>query len=92
MIIRIMGEGQYDVPDEAVESLNGLDADLEQALRSDDDERFRTALSALLARVRAVAQPLPFDSLEPSDAVLPAEDAHVDDVRSLLGEEGLIPG
>jgi hypothetical protein len=87
-----MGEGQYDLPDEAVESLNALDTDLEQALASGDDTRFRTALTALLARVRAVSRPIPVDVLEPSDAVLPAEDAHVDDVRDLLGEEGLIPG
>lgn len=92
MIIRILGEGQYDVPDDAVASLNGLDTDLELALGAHDDAQFRTALSALLARVRTVGTPLPLDALQPSDAVLPASDAHVDEVRELLSEEGLIPG
>lgn len=92
MIIRILGEGQYDVPDDAVASLNGLDTDLELALGAHDDAQFRTALSALLARVRTVGTPSPLDALQPSDAVLPASDAHVDEVRELLSEEGLIPG
>jgi hypothetical protein len=30
--------------------------------------------------------------LEPSELILPAEDAHVDEVRDMLGNEGLIPG
>lgn len=92
MIVRIMGEGQFEVSDEHLDLLNALDTALEEAVDSDDDERFRSALTELLARVRAVGTPLPDDSLEPSDFVLPAEDAHVDDVRAMLGDEGLIPG
>lgn len=92
MIVRILGEGQLDVPDDALEQLNELDAAVELALESGDDPAFRAALEQLLGRVRAVGSPLPDDSLQPSDLVLPAGDAHVDDVREMLGEEGLIPG
>jgi len=92
MIVRILGEGQLDVPDGALEQLNELDAAVESALGAGDDAAFRAALEQLLARVRDVGAPLPADSLQPSDLVLPAGDAHVDDVREMLGEEGLIPG
>lgn len=92
MIVRILGEGQVEVPDGEVEGLNALDEALQQALEGDDDDAFRTALGALLERVRAVGEPLPVDSLEPSELILPAEDAHVDDVRGMLTDEGLIPG
>jgi hypothetical protein len=30
--------------------------------------------------------------LKPSEIVLPAADASIDDVRELLGDEGLVPG
>ena len=92
MIVRILGEGQYDVGDDGVQDLNRLDADLQRALDGDDDEAFRTALSALLAKVRESGIPLALDALEPSELILPAEDAHVDEVRDMLGNEGLIPG
>ena len=32
------------------------------------------------------------DTLEPSDLILPPQDASMDEVRSMLTEEGLIPG
>ncbi|HSF26275.1 MAG TPA: hypothetical protein VLC50_02030 [Actinomycetes bacterium] len=92
MIVRIMGEGQYDVPGDALDDLNGLDSALEQALQTEQEAGFRAALVALLERVRAVGVRLPDESLEPSDAILPDGDASIEDVRELLGEEGLIPG
>jgi hypothetical protein len=50
------------------------------------------ALDALLDKVRAVGAPLPDEELVPSDLVLPSSDASLDEVRELLGDEGLIPG
>jgi hypothetical protein len=92
VIVRILGEGQLEIPDDRIEALNALDAQLEAATDDDDDEAFRAALGALLDKVREVGQPLPDDALVPSELVLPAADAHVDEVREMLGEEGLIPG
>lgn len=92
MIIRILGEGQYDVPEAEVAGLQELDEQLEQALGSDDDARFRTALAALLDRVRTAGSPLPDAELDASDAILPDEDAHIEEVRALLLQDGVIPG
>lgn len=94
MIVRVMGEGQYDVDDSHADLLNGLDSGLERAVEAGDEAAFRAALADLLAQVRALGEPLPDDSLQPSDALLPGEDSSLDDVRALLSEssEGLIPG
>lgn len=92
MIVRILGEGQLDVPPGEVDALNALDDALQQAMDGHDEEAFRAALAALLARVRAVGVPLPEDSLEPSELILPGPDSTVDEVRAMLTEEGLIPG
>ncbi|HLV72560.1 MAG TPA: hypothetical protein VKY91_07205 [Vulgatibacteraceae bacterium] len=86
-----MGEGQLDVAEEDLSSLNALDDELESAIESGDETAFRSALHALLENVRKVGKPLPPDSLEPSDLILPPADAHIDEVRSMLGDEGLIP-
>ncbi|WP_020573318.1 PspA-associated protein PspAA [Actinopolymorpha alba] len=92
MIVRILGEGQLKVADEHLDSLNELDGTLETAVNAGDEEAFRAALTALLSKVRAVGTKLPDDSLEHSDLFLPPEDATVEEVKELLGEEGLIPG
>ena len=92
MIVRIMGEGQFDVPDEQLDDLNRLDDALAEAVDSGDTATFRTALESLLASVRTKGSALPDDYLGPSELVLPGPDATIDEVRAVLGEEGLIPG
>ena len=91
MIVRLMGEGQLDVADGDLAALNTLDGELESAIETGDETAFRAALHALLASVRKVGKPLPADSLAPSELILPPADAAIDEVRAMLGDEGLIP-
>ena len=92
MIVRILGEDQFRVDDSAVAELNRLDSDLEAAVDRDDQAAFTVALRALLDQVRAQGSPLPADTLESSDLILPPPDASMDEVRQMLTDEGLIPG
>ena len=92
MIIRIMGEGQFQVDDSHLTELNTLDDKLGDSIDSGDDDMFRAALVDLLAAVRRVASPVPDDELVDSDLVLPYAEAHVDEVKELLTGDGLIPG
>jgi hypothetical protein len=92
VIVRILGEGQLKVDDAASDELNTLDAALERAVNEGDERAFRPALVALLDRVRALGTPLAADALEPSDSILPRAEADLDEVRSMLSDEGYIPG
>jgi hypothetical protein len=92
MIVRILGEGQLEVPESAVDELNQLDATLESAVERNDEASFRSALAALLARVREVGSPTEAGDLRPSGLIIPQPDATKDEVRKLLTDEGLIPG
>ncbi|MGW3990205.1 PspA-associated protein PspAA [Streptomyces sp. NPDC004830] len=92
MIVRIMGEGQVSLADGHLAELNELDDELLAEMEQGDGPGFRRTLQALLARVRALGEPLPDDSLEPSELILPSPDATLEDVRELLGDDGLIPG
>jgi hypothetical protein len=92
VIVRILGEGQFRVDDTAPTELNHLDTALEAAVERGDEPAFQAALTGLLAQVRAEGSPLPPDTLEPSDLILPHQDSSMDEVRKLLTDEGLIPG
>ena len=92
MIVRILGEGQLQLADDQLSTLNELDSQVEAAVEADDHPRFEAALAALLEGVRRAGQPLPEDSLEDSDLILPPADATIAEVRDLLSDDGLIPG
>jgi hypothetical protein len=92
MIVRISGEGQFDLPEDHVDELNRLDDDLTKAVDAGDEGQFKTALEALLASVRTAGEELPAEWIGPSDLVLPSPDATIHEVREVLGDEGLIPG
>ncbi len=92
MIIRILGEGQYDVSEAAATPLNELDAAVEAAVEADDETAFRAALAALLDGVRTVGVAHELSALDESDLILPPDDATIEQVRALLEDDGLIPG
>lgn len=92
MIVRILGEGQFYLESDDLDRVNELDSALEAAVASGDEERFRAALDALLAGVRAEGRPHEAESLEESDVILPPSDASLAEVQEMLGDEGLIPG
>jgi len=92
VIVRILGEGQFKVDDDATAELNRLDTQLESAVNHNDEAAFKASLAGLLDQVRGQGSPLPPDTLEASDLILPHQDSSMDEVRKLLTEEGLIPG
>jgi hypothetical protein len=92
VIVRILGEGQFRVNDSVAADLNKLDVELESAVEHGDEAAFTTALTGLLATIRAQGSPLTPDILEPSELILPHQDSSMDEVRKLLTDEGLIPG
>jgi hypothetical protein len=88
MIVRILGDGQFDVPESERDTLHRLEAALNAAVEGDDEAAFGTALAAVVAEVRRVGSGLPPDSFTASDLVLPFDDATLDETKALLAEPG----
>jgi hypothetical protein len=91
MIVRILGEGQWELSEDHLEALNALDAAVEQAVESGDQAAFARGFVALLDVVRQQGTRLEDDSIVESELILPMADASLDEVRALLSEEGLVP-
>lgn len=92
MIVRIMGEGQLEVPEDQLGELNRLDREVETAIDGGDESAFESALKSLLSAVRHLGTPVSADELVDSELILPPADATIDEVRELLDDDGLIPG
>lgn len=94
MIVRILNEGQWTVPDRILDELNVVDDAIEQAVDVNDQDRLSQALGQLLEKIRAHGEPVPDEDLVDSDLILPDGSATVEEVRDWLteGNEGLIPG
>ncbi len=84
MIVRILGEGQFSVPDRHRSELEGLDSTLLEAIEAGDEAAFAVALGAAVAEVRRVGTAVPDDEFSPSDLVLPFVDASLGETRELL--------
>ena len=88
MIIRILGEGQFDVADADREALEKLDQAVDAALESGDETAFLSALSVLDTEVRRLGRPLHPATIVPSDLVLPHQGASLAEVTELFSSEG----
>ena len=91
MIVRVMGEGQYEVDDEVAKGLNELDERASEALEAGDEERLAELLHRMADQVRLNGARLPDEDLSPSEAIVPPDDLSLDEARELFEGEGLIP-
>ena len=91
MIVRLLGEGQYRVPDDLIGRLDELDDAVMQAVKSGDERALWEHLQALADAVRQSGSKLSDEELVPSDAVVPPEDLSLEEARELLSDDGFIP-
>ena len=91
MIVRLMGEGQFEVDDEVAKGLNDIDEQAAQAVEAGDEERLSELLRRMAEAVRTNGARVSDSDLSASDAIIPPEDLSLDEARQLFEEEGLIP-
>ena len=87
MIVRILGEGRFDVPEADMPAIEQLDAQLTDALDRNDDAEFESTLVDLIGQVRHTGAPLPADDLQTSGLVVPHPGSTLSEVQGLLSEE-----
>ncbi len=92
MIVRIMTEGQYDLPGAFIDELNHIDNDLVEVVADENEVKFATLLKKMLDLVRDNGTPVPIDDLVESDLVLPEPDITLLEAEEVFVGEGLVPG
>ena len=91
MIVRIAGEGQYEVPDDLVERLNQLDNDAVAAVEAGDEARFHELFDQMQQLVKDGSAAVPDDELVASHVILPPADLTFEEAKGEFTGEGLIP-
>lgn len=91
MIVRISGEGQFDLADEHHGRLNELDDAVVAAVEAGDEAGFKERFDALLQFVRSTATPHDEDDLHGSDIILPPADLTFAEAGEDFTGEGLVP-
>jgi len=91
VIVRIAGEGQFQLPDEDRERLNELDNRAVSAVEQGDEAGFRELWSQMLELVGADGNALGEDELEESEVILPPRDVTFAEAQGEFTGEGLIP-
>jgi hypothetical protein len=91
VIVRVMGEGQYEIDDEVAKGLNDLDGQAAQALERGDEDELRELLRRMAEAVRSNGARVPDDDLSASEGIVPPDDLSLDEARELFEGDGLIP-
>jgi hypothetical protein len=91
VIVRLLGEGQFEVDDEVAKGLDAIDEEAGQAVEAGDEERLAELLGRMADAVRTNGSRLPDEDLRPSEAIIPPDDLSLDEARQLFEDEGLIP-
>jgi PspAA-like protein len=91
VIVRIMGEGQYRLAEDAVGRLNELDDRAQEALDREDEGELDRYLDEMAGLVRRDGERLPDDDFSASDAIVPPSDMTLAETKMFFSDEGLIP-
>ncbi|HMK62618.1 MAG TPA: hypothetical protein VK386_03275 [Acidimicrobiales bacterium] len=88
MIVRILGEGLYELPDPDLPVVEEIDDVLMDAVDRGDEAAFTGALADLIGEVRHSGTRLAHDDVRSSGMVVPHEGSSLAEVKALLAEEG----
>ena len=91
MIVRILTEGQFNLPGAYIDQLNDIDNQLVEVVSDDNREGFERLLKNMLDLVRDNGTPVPIDEIVESDLVLPEPDLTLEEAEEIFTGEGLVP-
>ncbi len=92
MIVRLMGEGQYELDKKQVDELNKIDNNIVRIVKKGDEKAYKVEIKKLSDYVKTKGKLIADDVLKPSELVIPPEDLTLEEAKQIFEGEGLIPG
>ncbi|MEA2397716.1 MAG: hypothetical protein QOK25_1272 [Thermoleophilaceae bacterium] len=91
MIVRVLGERQYEVPEDLIAKLNELDNAAVAAVEGGDESGFHDLFRQMLEMVENGGSPLPDEELVESQVIIPPRDISFEEAKAEFTGDGLIP-
>ena len=91
MIVRILSEGQFKLPDDVQARLNELDNEAVAAVEAGDEARFHELFEQMIEVVESGGEPVGDDELVESQIIIPPRDLSFEEAKGEFTGEGIIP-
>jgi hypothetical protein len=90
MIVRIMGEGQYEVDSCLLDQLNIIDNRIVDHVSQGKQKEFREELEKLISTVKMKGKQLDLKEVITSDVIIPPKDLTLEEAKGIFKGYGLI--
>ncbi|MCE8428058.1 MAG: hypothetical protein J5U19_06710 [Candidatus Methanoperedens sp.] len=91
MIVRLMGEGQFELDKKNLDEVNKIDNDIVKIVGRGDEKAFKMQYKKLVEIVQKKGKPIAQEVLKPSDIIIPPADLTFEEAKQIFKGEGLIP-
>ena len=92
MIIRIMGEGQYNVKSSQFDKLNKIDNKIVEYVQKGDEKKYKKGLADLIGLIHREGIQLDNEDLIESDVIVPPADMTLEEARQVFRGTGIFKG
>jgi len=90
MIVRILGEGQFEVESSLADRINAIDNKIVEHVNKGDRKEFKKDLARMISTIKEKGEPIDPVDIVPSDIIVPPEDLTLEEARKVFRGEGLI--
>jgi hypothetical protein len=91
VIVRILSEGQFKLPDDTPDRLNELDNEAVAAVEAGDEARFHELFDQMIELVHNEGEPVADDELVTAEIIIPPRDLTFEEAQGEFTGEGIIP-
>ena len=90
MIIRIMGEGQYQASEALCNELNKIDNYIVTLVEEGKTQEYKLELARLISEIKEKAEPIDAKEIVKSDIIVPPGDLSFEEAKAVFKGTGII--
>ncbi|MFZ3383943.1 MAG: hypothetical protein WA144_08460 [Candidatus Methanoperedens sp.] len=91
MIVRLMGEGQYELDKKHMDEVNKIDNNIVKILQKGDELVFKSEFKKLADYVKKNGKKISDEVIKPSEIIIPPYDLTLDEAKRIFAGDGLFP-
>jgi len=91
MIVRLMGEGQYELDKMYMDEVNRIDNNIVKIVQKGDEKVFKDEFKKLSEYVRKNGNKISDEVIKPSEIIIPPSDLTLDEAKRIFAGDGLFP-